>query len=67
MSNTNASGGIGLFGIFFIVLFLLKVGVANTIVQSWSWWWITAPLWGSVALVLGIILVVGLILLIFGK
>ena len=67
MSNTHAGGGIGLFGIFFIVLFLLKVGVANTIVQSWSWWWITAPLWGSVALVLGIILVVGLILLIFGK
>jgi len=67
MSNTNAGGGIGLCGFFFIVLFLLKVGVANTVVQTWSWWWITAPLWGPVALVLGIILVVGLILLIFGK
>ena len=67
MSNTNASGGIGLFGIFFIVLFLLKVGVANTVVQTWSWWWITAPLWVPLALFIGIVLVIVLILSIFGK
>ena len=67
MADTKASGGIGFFGIFFIVLFLLKVGVANTVVQTWSWWWITAPLWVPLALFIGIVLVIVLILSIFGK
>lgn len=35
--------------VFFLVLFVLKVGVGDTIVQGWSWWWITATLWGPLA------------------
>lgn len=35
------SGGIGLFGLMFIVMFALKLaGVINI-----SWWLVTAPLW----------------------
>ncbi len=37
----------GLLGIAFIVLKLTKH-------ISWSWWWVTAPLWGPSALVLAL-------------
>ena len=46
------SGGIGLCGATFIVFLVLKL--TGTI--DWSWWWVTAPLWGGWALVLGMIL-----------
>ncbi len=47
-------GGVGFCGLLFIVLLLLKVGVVETQVTQWSWWTITAPLWGPTVLVLGI-------------
>lgn len=48
------SGGIGFFGLLAILFIGLKLsGVIN-----WSWWWVTAPLWGGVALVGGICLAV---------
>jgi pilus assembly protein TadC len=49
MSNqNNSSSGIGLAGLTFIVFLVLKLcGVIN-----WSWWWVTAPLWGGVAIAL---------------
>lgn len=40
-------GFLGLLGIAFIVLKLCKV-------IDWSWWWITCPIWGPIA-VLGLI------------
>lgn len=41
MSQSTSSGGIGLGTILFIVFLILKLcGVI-----SWSWWWVTAPLW----------------------
>jgi hypothetical protein len=49
--DSNASGGgIGLSGAVFIVFLVLKL----THQVAWSWWWVTSPLWGSVALVLAI-------------
>ncbi len=42
-SSSSSSGGIGLFGAMFLVFLILKL----TGVIDWSWWWITAPLWGS--------------------
>ena len=53
MSNStdNSAGGIGFFGLLtiaFIVLKLLKV-------ITWSWWWVLAPTWIPMALVLCII------------
>jgi hypothetical protein len=41
-------GGPGLVGLLFLVFLVLKL----TGVISWSWWWVTAPLWGGVALLL---------------
>lgn len=47
------SGGIGLLSAIFLIFLTLKlVGVEP--VASWSWWWVTAPLWGPVGLVIGI-------------
>lgn len=41
--SSSSSGGIGLFGMMFIVFLTLKLtGYIN-----WSWWWVTAPLWGG--------------------
>lgn len=54
MSNQNTGGGIGLCGVLFIVFLILKL--VGTI--TWSWWWVTAPLWGPVAVVLLFLLIV---------
>ena len=38
-----------MFILFLVFLILQLTGVIN-----WSWWWITAPLWGPLALVIGV-------------
>ena len=51
MSNskqTAQSGGIGFFGLLAIVFIVLKL----TGVIDWSWWWVTAPLWLPLPVVL---------------
>ena len=55
--NVQYSGGIGLGGLLFVVFLVLKL----TGVIAWSWWWVTAPLWIPVALVIAIIVVVAVI------
>lgn len=52
MRKSNSGNGIGLFTILFIVFLVLKL----TSVINWSWWWITAPLWGPVVLIIIIII-----------
>ena len=47
--------GIGFCGLLFIVLLILKLGVGKTVVVGWSWWLVTLPLWGPLALSLVII------------
>jgi hypothetical protein len=62
MSNTNSStsGGIGFAGLLTIVFITLKL--CNVI--AWSWWWVLSPIWISLGLVIGIIVIVGIIALI---
>jgi len=61
-SNSNTyNGGIGFSSLLFIVFLVLKLGVGDTVVKSWSWWWVCAPLWGPVVLTLAILLIVGII------
>lgn len=46
--------GLGFGPVFFLVLFVLKVtGPLATL----SWWWVTAPLWGPLALVAALFVV----------
>lgn len=56
-SNNNSSGaGIGFLGLLTIAFIVLKL----TKCIAWSWWWVLAPLWMPVALVLLIVVIVGL-------
>jgi hypothetical protein len=48
-NNNTQSGGIGFFGLLAIVFITLKL----TNVITWSWWWVTAPLWGPFVVLLG--------------
>lgn len=57
MSNQTSSGGVGLGSLLFIVFLVLKL----TDYIDWSWWWVTAPLWVPVGLVLLIFLALALI------
>jgi len=51
--------------ISFVLIFFLKIGVANTTVMTWSWWWVTLPLWGMLAFIpVVVVSVVVMILLI---
>jgi hypothetical protein len=59
MSSSNsggsgAFGGVGFFGLLGIAFIVLKL--CNVI--DWSWWYVTLPLWGPVALFLVIYAVV---------
>ncbi len=59
MEKQASSGGIGLTGVLFVVFLVLKL----TGHIDWSWWWVTAPLWGGLVLFLAI---GALALLVFG-
>lgn len=52
-NNSSSSRGVGPLGLMFLIFMTLKLtGFIN-----WSWWWVTAPLWGGFALIfLGIII-----------
>ena len=63
-NNTQTqSGGIGFFGLLAIVFITLKL----TGYITWSWWWVLAPLWGPLAVVLVIFLLIVIIAAAFGK
>lgn len=58
MSNNNSSsGGISFLGVLAIVFIVLKLCKVIT----WSWWWVTCPLWGPV----GLFIIGGLFYLLF--
>ena len=55
MSNESNAGssGIGVAGLLGVAFVVMKLcGVID-----WSWWWVTAPFWAGIALLLGIALV----------
>lgn len=67
-SNKTASSGIGLTGIgltgmVFIVFLVMKLAEIGQ-VKDWSWWWVTAPLWGAFLLVVAILLIMLIVYLI---
>lgn len=54
MNRTKATGsGIGFLGLLGLLFITLKlIGVI-----TWSWWWVTVPLWGPTAIVIAVVLV----------
>ena len=61
MNNTANNSGISLCGVLFVVFLVLKL----TGVITWSWWWVTAPLWIPCALS-AVVLIIVLIITIWG-
>lgn len=53
-SNVQSSG-IGFFGLLGIIFITLKL-LGITVVSTWSWWVVLLPIYGGIALVLGIFL-----------
>ena len=47
------------------LLTLLFIGLKLTGYISWSWWWVLSPIWLSIALVLGLGILFGVIMWIF--
>ena len=54
--NTVLGGGLTFLQALFLVFLVLKL-TGKTVVATWSWWWVTAPLWGGLAIVLVILLI----------
>ena len=50
-SKTASSGGIGVSGLLGVVFVVLKLLGKIT----WSWWWVTLPFWGGIALLLAVV------------
>lgn len=62
MSDKNSSsGGIGIGMVLFVVFLVLKL-TGNI---DWSWWWVTAPLWGPITFIIVFAIVVFVIATIF--
>jgi hypothetical protein len=58
--NTSSASGVGLFGLMFLVFMTLKLTGHIT----WSWWWVTAPLWGGFILwIFAILIIIGVLLI----
>ena len=52
--DSSSSGGIGVLGLLGVVFVVLKILDIKPI-GDWSWWWVTAPFWGGLVLVLAIV------------
>lgn len=58
-TSNNRQQGIGLLGLVFLIFLTLKLcGVI-----TWSWWWVTAPLWGPLVVFVlsGVLFIMGFI------
>jgi hypothetical protein len=59
-NNKTRSTGFGIGTVLFLIFLTLKlVGIGQ--VATWSWWWVTSPLWIPLALAVAVLSVVGLI------
>lgn len=62
MEDSIAGQAIGIIISVLAVLILAVLKLAEIgVVASWSWWWLTSPLWGPIAIWLAIVLMVRVI------
>ena len=63
MSKTSGAvgGGLTFLEVLFLIFLVLKL-TGKTVVATWSWWWVTAPLWGGFAIVAVIWIIIMIIL-----
>ncbi len=60
MSSSSSGGGVGLLGLLGLLFVGLKLGG----VINWSWWYVTMPFWGSFAVLIVALTIVGFIALV---
>lgn len=54
MANQSGNSGIGFIGLLQIAFIVLKlIGKID-----WAWWWVLAPIWGTFALIIVVVLLV---------
>lgn len=61
--------GMSAFGLLGIIFVVCKIFAVEPI-AAWSWWWVTLPFWGGLALVLAIVgggLLVALLIAVFSR
>ena len=56
-SNSGSGGGVGVLGLLGVAFVVLKL----TGYIDWSWWWVTAPFWGGVVLMIGVLFLIAVI------
>ena len=56
-NKSNSSSGLGLGMILFLIFMTLKL----TGYITWSWWYVTLPLWGPLLLVIAIVGIAALV------
>ncbi|ANW67621.1 hypothetical protein BCA37_10605 [Mycobacterium sp. djl-10] len=62
MREPNRGGpGARFLAVLFLIFLVLKLGVGDTEVQSWSWWWVFGPIWIPVAVLLVLALLVAIV------
>ena len=57
-NNVTNTGGSGFFGLLTIVFITLKL----TGYITWSWWWVLAPMWMPLAILLPILIIAVLLI-----
>ena len=58
-NSSSSSSGIGIFGLLGVVFVVLKL--TNYI--DWSWWYVTLPFWGGIALAIFFLIITFLVFL----
>jgi len=53
----------GMGGVFLIILFAVFAALKTTGVISWSWLWVTSPLWIPLAIYVGCVILYGVLLI----
>ena len=66
MEKNNKSTGLGIGTILFLIFLTLKLAGIG-VVATWSWWWVTAPLWIPLGAILVISAIIGLVVYINSK
>lgn len=62
MSNEKSYGCTGGIGVtLFIVFLVLKLAEVGA-VASWSWWWVTSPLWIPLGIGIIFLIIIGIIM-----
>jgi len=64
--DNKSSQGLGLGTILFLIFLTLKLGGWG-VVATWSWWWVTSPLWIPLVAIFVILAIVGLVTYINSK